>query len=136
MANFLSISPNQTKFFPFVCLVPAGHFCTSDSVSAVSEGYQLNYCWILTLLSGPRICKLLNLCCFQLISIPYLQMSLFLLFWGKMFQQLNLENDIGRNSLLGHRKKIAKFLPLYLPLWQGESVRMSRKHNKNQQVVV
>jgi hypothetical protein len=32
-------------------------------------------------------------------------------------------NDIGRNSLLGNRKKIAKFfnedfyLPLYLPLW-------------------
>jgi hypothetical protein len=32
-------------------------------------------------------------------------------------------NDIGRNSLLGKRKKIAKFfnedfyLPLYLPLW-------------------
>ncbi len=26
LANFLSISPNQTKFFPSVCLVPAGHF--------------------------------------------------------------------------------------------------------------
>ena len=27
MANFLSISPDQTKFFPSVCLVPAGLFC-------------------------------------------------------------------------------------------------------------
>jgi hypothetical protein len=36
-------------------------------------------------------------------------MSLFLLFLGKIFQQLNW-NDIGRNCLLGHRKKIAKLL--------------------------
>jgi hypothetical protein len=45
----------------------------SDSVSAVSEGYQLNYrwiLWILKLLSGPRIFKLLNLCGNPLISIP------------------------------------------------------------------
>jgi hypothetical protein len=32
----------------------------------VTESYQLNYCWILTLLSGPRIFKLLNLCVNQL----------------------------------------------------------------------
>jgi hypothetical protein len=35
----------------------------------VSEGYQLNYCWILKLLSGSRVFKLLNLCGNQLISI-------------------------------------------------------------------
>jgi hypothetical protein len=35
---------------------------TSDSVSLVSEGYQNNYCWILKLLRGPRIFKLINLC--------------------------------------------------------------------------
>ncbi len=40
----------------------------SYSVSAISEGYQLNYCWVLKLLSGPRIFKLLNLCGNQLIS--------------------------------------------------------------------
>jgi hypothetical protein len=34
----------------------------------VSEGYQLNYCWILKLLSGPGIFKLLNLCGNQLSS--------------------------------------------------------------------
>jgi hypothetical protein len=34
---------------------------------------------------------------------------LFLLFLGRSFPQLNL-NDIGRNFLLGDRKKIAKFL--------------------------
>jgi hypothetical protein len=58
LANFLSISPNQTKFFPSLLDISA----TSDSVSAVSEGYQLNYYWILKLLRGPRIFKLLNLC--------------------------------------------------------------------------
>jgi hypothetical protein len=36
-------------------------------------------------------------------------LSLFLLFLGRSFPQLNL-NDIGRNCLLGNRKKIAKFL--------------------------
>jgi hypothetical protein len=64
---------------------------TSDSVSVVSEGYEINYCWILKLLNGPRIFKLLNLFGNQLISIPDLLMSLFLLFLGKIFQQLNLE---------------------------------------------
>jgi hypothetical protein len=43
--------------------------------------------------------------------------------FGKIFEKLNLENDISRNCLLGHRNEIAKFLmknftlPLYLPLW-------------------
>jgi hypothetical protein len=74
LANFLSISPKQTKCFPSVCLVPAGHFCFSNSVSAVlvSEGYQLNYCWILKSLSGTKNFELLNLCGNQLISIPLL----------------------------------------------------------------
>ncbi len=56
---------------------------TSDSVSAVSEGYQLNYCWILKLLGGPRIFKLLNWCGHQLIIIPSLLISIFLLFLGE-----------------------------------------------------
>jgi hypothetical protein len=45
-------------------------------------------------------------------------------------------NDIGINSLLGYRKKIAKFfngdfyLPLYLPLWRKGKVRpLTVKHN-------
>ncbi len=36
LANFLSISPNQTKFLPSVCLVPARLFAIPDSISAVS----------------------------------------------------------------------------------------------------
>ncbi len=86
MANFLSISPNQTKFSPSVCLVPDSQLdisATLDSVSAVSENYQPNYCFILKLLNGPRIFKLLNLCGNQLISISELLMSLFLLFFGE-----------------------------------------------------
>jgi hypothetical protein len=37
LANFLSISPNQTKFLPYVCLVPAFYFSVIPaSISAVS----------------------------------------------------------------------------------------------------
>jgi hypothetical protein len=47
--------------------------------------------------------------------------------WGGHNKQTNFLNDIGRNSLLGNRKKIAKFLmrtfylPLYLPLCRAPS---------------
>ncbi len=55
-----------------------------------------------------KIFKLPNLCGNQLTTTQLL-LSLFLLFLMRSFQQLNLD-DIGRDSLLGHRKKIAKFL--------------------------
>ncbi len=118
LANFLSISPKQTKFFPSVCLVPAEHFCYFGFILCS----QLNYCWILKLLSGLRILKLLNLCGNQVISMPLLLMWLFHLFLGKNSKSL-IWNDIGRNCLLVHRMEIAKFLmrtftlPIYLPLW-------------------
>jgi hypothetical protein len=42
LANFLSISPNQTKFCPLFAWSQLDFSATSDSVSAVSfEGYQL-----------------------------------------------------------------------------------------------
>ncbi len=114
MANFfqfLQTKPNQ--FFP-LCLpgLRWTFLLLRGSVSLVSEGDQLNSGWILKLLSVPRIFKLLNLCGNQLISIPKMPMSLFLLFLGKTFQQLNLWiwNDICRNCLLGHWKKIVKLL--------------------------
>ncbi len=50
--------------------------------------------------------KYLILCGNQLISMPKLLMSLCLLFWGKYSNK----NYIGWNCLLGHKKKIAKFL--------------------------
>jgi hypothetical protein len=53
--KFLSVSPNQTKFFLSVCWSQLDISATLDSVFAVSEGYQLNYCWVLNLLSGPKI---------------------------------------------------------------------------------
>jgi hypothetical protein len=83
----------QTKpsFSPLIAWFQMDNSVTSDLVSAVCEGYQLNYCWILKLLSGPRNVKILNLCGNQLISTPYLLMSLFLLFLGKIFLQLNFE---------------------------------------------
>jgi hypothetical protein len=48
LATFLSISPNQTKVF-LLCFAwsQLDISAISDSVSAVSEGYQLIYCWIL-----------------------------------------------------------------------------------------
>jgi hypothetical protein len=63
-----------------------------------------------------------NLCGNQRMSHQLL-LSLFLLFLGRSFPQLNL-NYFGRNCLLGNRNKIAKFLmrfflPLYFPLWGG-----------------
>ncbi len=64
----------QTKpsFFPLFAWSQLDISAASDSVSAVSEGYQLKYCWILKLPSGPRIFRLLNMWGNQLISIPYL----------------------------------------------------------------
>jgi hypothetical protein len=60
LATFLFVSPNLTKFFPLFAWSQLEISAILDSVSAVSEGYQLNYCWILKLLSGPLIFQLLN----------------------------------------------------------------------------
>jgi hypothetical protein len=69
LANFLSISPNQTKFFAVCWPLPAGLFCRNTG-SVSTHGVPAG---------------------------------------GGMGPHLNL-NDIGRNCLLGNRKKIAKFL--------------------------
>ncbi len=76
LANFLSNSPSFSPLFAWSQL---DIHAKSESVSAVLEGYQLNYCWILKLISGPRIFKLLNLYGNQLISTSW---SLFLQFLG------------------------------------------------------
>ncbi len=101
LANFLSISPNQTKFFLSVCLAPAGHFCY---FGFSLWGVNNLYCWILKLLRGPRIFKLLNLYGSQLISLPWLRMPLFILF-GEKYSNSWIWNDIDRNCLLGCRRK-------------------------------
>jgi hypothetical protein len=51
----------QTKasFSPLFAWSQLDISAVSDSVLAVSEGYQLNYCWILKLLSGTRIFELI-----------------------------------------------------------------------------
>jgi hypothetical protein len=44
LANFLSISQNQTKFLPLVCLVPGQDFsATLVSISSVSLGRLSTY---------------------------------------------------------------------------------------------
>jgi hypothetical protein len=55
---FLQTKPSFSRLFAWSQLDISA---TWDSVSAVSEGYQLNYCRILKLLSGLKIFKLLNL---------------------------------------------------------------------------
>jgi hypothetical protein len=93
--------PNFCKHKTQLCTLPISNplwfawsqldiSATLDSVSASSEGYHLDYCWILKFLRGPRIISLLYLCGNQLIRIPYI-LSLFLLFLRKIFEQLNLE---------------------------------------------
>ncbi len=75
LANFLSISPNQTKFLPSGLPVPAGLFCqNTGSVSTHGVG-RGDGSW-----------------------------------WRLVTQQADKPNDIGRNFLLGNRKKTAKFL--------------------------
>jgi hypothetical protein len=68
LANFLSISL-QTKpsVSPLFAWSQLDISAISDAVSELSEGYQLNYYWILKLRSGPRIFKLLK--GYQLISM-------------------------------------------------------------------
>jgi hypothetical protein len=94
---FLQTKPSLSPLFAWSQLYISA---TSDSVSRVSEGYQLSYCWILKLLSGPRMFKLLNLCGNQLISIPELLMFLFLLFLGKIFVPRAQKEDPSATGLL------------------------------------
>jgi hypothetical protein len=69
LAIFLSISPTKPRFSPLFAWSQLDISATSDLVSTVSEGYQLNYCRILKLLSGHRIFNLLNLYGNHLINI-------------------------------------------------------------------
>jgi hypothetical protein len=66
LADFLQTKPSFSPLFAWSRLDISA---TSDSVSAVSQGYQLNYCWVLKFLNGTKIFKLLNLCGKQVISI-------------------------------------------------------------------
>jgi hypothetical protein len=73
-------SSKQALFFPYVCLVPAGLFCHTC----------FNLC---SLLKETSSWFCLYSCCF-----------------GEKFPTAEFWNDIGRNFLLGNRKKIAKWL--------------------------
>jgi hypothetical protein len=50
---FLSILQTKPSFYPLFAWSQLDISAILDSVTAVSEGYQLNYCLILKLLSGP-----------------------------------------------------------------------------------
>ncbi len=77
----------------------------------VSEGSQLNECWILKLLSGPRIFKFLNVCGNQLISIPEQAAYVFVLsVFGENIPTAEFGMILAGNCLLRHRKRNAKFL--------------------------
>ena len=121
LANFLSISPNQTPVFA-VCLPgPSWTF--------------LPFLFLLILYSLPYMYTLYNVhvltptCTVQYVNscAVNIQLQLYTCFLTMRSKHASSKilNDTGRNSLLGNRKKIAKFfnedfyLPLYLPLWQG-----------------
>jgi hypothetical protein len=118
LANFLSISPNQTPVFA-VCLPgPSWTF--------------LPFPFLLILYSLPYMYSLYNVHVLTLTStVQYviscavnirLQLYTSFLTMRSKHTSSKILNDTGRNSLLGNRKKIAKFfnedfyLPLYLPL--------------------
>jgi hypothetical protein len=106
LANFLSISPNQTPVFA-VCLPgPSWTF--------------LPFLFLLILYSLPYMYTLYNV---HILTPPWtvqyviscavnIQLQLYTCFLTMRFKHASSKilNDIGRNSLLGNRKKIAKFL--------------------------
>jgi hypothetical protein len=78
---FLQTKPSFSPLFTWSQLDISA---TSDSVSAVSEGYQLHYCWIVKLLSGPRICFLI--CVVTSLSVyPSCLCLCSFCIWGKIF---------------------------------------------------
>ncbi len=106
LANFLSISPNQTPIFA-VCLPgPSWKF--------------LPFLFLLILYSLPYMYTLHNVHVFTptgtvqyVISCAvnlWLQLHTCFLTMRSKHASSEILNDIGRNSLLGNRKKIAKFL--------------------------
>ncbi len=103
---FLQTKP---RFSPLFAWSQLDISATSDYVSVVYDDYQLNYCWILKLLSGSSIFKLLNLCGNLLSVYPSCLCIFSFCFWGKYLNSW-IWNDNDRNCLLGHRKKISKFL--------------------------
>jgi hypothetical protein len=96
-------------FLPSVCLFPAGLFCYfgfSLCVVVLLRRLSTNYWWILKLLRSKY--KLTNLRGNHLIST----LAAFVFVpsvLGENIPTSEIWNDIGRNCLLGHRKKIAKF---------------------------
>ena len=106
LANFLSISPNQTPVFA-VCLPgPSWTF--------------LPFLFLLILYSLPYMYTLYNVHVLTpTFTVQYvitcavnIRLQLYTCFLIMRFKQASSEilNDIGRNSLLGNRKKMAKFL--------------------------
>ena len=106
LANFLSISPNQTPVFA-VCLPgPSWTF--------------LPFLFLLILYSLPYMYTLYNVhvltptCTVQYVisCAVNIQLQLYTCFLTMRSKHASSKilNDIGRNSLLGNRKKIAKFL--------------------------
>ncbi len=123
MANFLSISPNQTKFLPSICMVPGLDFSAiPDSIFAESLGklsiyilYFLDFkvykCkWamsLLTLSSNPfKYCKYVyfNIHYANIATAEFLVISAESTCW-----------EIESNSQIFNGDF---YLPLYLPLWR------------------
>ncbi len=105
LAKFLSISPNQTPVLPSVCLVPAGHFRRSCFFSS---------CILSQICSLYNVHVLTPTCTVQYVisCAVNIQLQLYTGFLTMRSKHASSKilNDIGRNSLLENRKKIANFL--------------------------
>jgi hypothetical protein len=106
LANFLSISPNQTPVFA-VCL--PGPSRTFLPVLFLLILYSLPYMFTLY-----NVHVLTPTCTVQYVisCAVNIRLQLYTCFLTMRSKHASSEilNDIGRNSLLGKRKKIAKFL--------------------------
>jgi hypothetical protein len=98
----------QTKpqFLPSVCLVPAEHFCCSCFFSSCTLSHICILCTTY-MFSHPHITVEYVISC--AVNIRLQLYTCFLTMRSKHASS-EILNDIGRNSLLGNRKKVAKFL--------------------------
>ncbi len=98
----------QTKpqFLHSVCLVPAGHFCRSCFFSSCTLSHIYVYSYNVHVLTPTYTVQYVISCA---VNIRLQLYTCFLTMRSKQASSA-IFNDIGRNSLLGNRKKIAKFL--------------------------
>ncbi len=107
LANFFLFLQTKPQFLPSVCLVPAGHFCRSCFFSSCTLSHTVYVYSVQCTCSHTHmdstVCD--QLCCKYMATVVHIFLTM-----RSKHASSKILNDIGRNSLLGNRKKIAKFL--------------------------